>query len=85
MGLPSPWVRHLKPQDIKNFEASVRNSTVALGRLKDLLQEKKKQLDDSECSEAQYEFPSWRELQAHRNGRRSELKFILDLLTFLDP
>lgn len=87
MGLPSLWVAHLPPQDtegLKSFEATIRGSTTALGRLQTLLQERNQTLMDVEASEKNYSDASWSHKQAHRNGRRQELKFITDLLSFLD-
>ena len=87
MGLPAPWIRHLPPQDtdsIKRFEAGIRNSTLALGRLQEILKEELGQIDRSESSESQFEIPNWDYLQAYRNGDRSRIRKLLSLLSFMD-
>ena len=86
MGLPAPWVRHLPAQDtdhIKQFEAAVRNSTVALGRLQDLLKEELEQIERSESSDTQFDTPNWDYHQAYRNGDRSRIRKLLYLLSFM--
>jgi len=87
VGLPAPWIRHLPPQDtehIKRFEAGIRNSTLALGRLREILEEELEQIDRSESSESQFEIPNWDYLQAYRNGDRSRIRKLLNLLSFMD-
>ncbi len=85
MGLPTPWIRHLSQQDrdaVKNFEGAVRNSTVALDRLRTILQEDLESLDRAETSDKQFEDPNWSHKQAFCNGQRSKLRSLLTLLTF---
>ena len=87
MGLPAPWVRHLPAQDtdrIKSFEDGIRNSTLALGRLRDILKEELEQIDRSESSESQFDIPNWDYLQAYRNGDRSRIRKLLNLFSFMD-
>lgn len=84
MGLPTVWIRHL-PQgrlENKDFEAAVRNSTIALGRLREILQEEINSLDKSETSDSQFSDPNWSHKQAYRNGQRSKLRYILSILEF---
>lgn len=85
MGLPLPWIKHLSNQDSErrdNFEAAVRNSTIALGRLRELLQESLEGLNNKEFTDKQFEDPNWSHKQAYWNGQRSAFKQILNLLTF---
>jgi hypothetical protein len=87
VGLPTPWIRHLSHQDKDtktNFEAAIRNSTVALSRLRQIIQEDLDSLDRAETSENQFEDPNWSHKQAYWNGQRSKLLSYLSLLN-IDP
>lgn len=83
MPLQSVWVKHLDQQDrvsINSFEQGLRNS-VALPRLKDILQEMITQLEGQEVSESQFEFSSWAYLEAFRLGKKHTLKRLFDLVS----
>lgn len=85
MGLPAPWIRHLSKSDQEhkeNFEAAIRNSTIALGRLREIIQDELDQLDRAEASEKQFDQPNWSHKLAYWNGQRSKLRSFLSLLTF---
>lgn len=83
MGLPLPWVRHLKDQDSKNrLEQAVRGSVTALARLHDLLEEQELTLNNQEASISDFEDPNWSHKQAFRNGQKNQLKEIKKLLAF---
>lgn len=83
MGLPAPWVRHLKDSEAKNkLEQSVLASSTALSRLYDLLEESERVLDTEETTVADYESPSWPYKQAFRNGQRAKIRELKQLLTF---
>ena len=85
MGLPTPWIRHLSQADQvtkDNFEAAIRNSTVALGRLREILTEEIDSIDRAELSEKQFETPNWDYKQAFWSGQRSKLVSLLSLLNF---
>lgn len=79
------WTQHLKDQDKKdNFEQALRNDTLVLGRLQEILDIKIEELESQETKLEDYENPSWAAKQAHRNGYKAGLKFVEDLLSFLD-
>lgn len=65
-----------------NLEKTLRNSTIAFTKLLDILEDRKRQLNTSEEKD-DYMSPSWSHKQAHRHGRREELQFTIDLLTFI--
>lgn len=73
------WFKHLKGNDQKDFEVTLRNSTLVLGRLREILQEDLRGLEKVEMSESSYENPSWAYNQAHINGRKAELTKLLQL------
>lgn len=79
------WTRHLKdPKKKKDFEQYLRNDTLVLGRLQEILKERYKDLEYSEERDSDYDSPSWAYKQAHRNGYKTALNFVNDLLKFLD-
>lgn len=83
--LPTPWIRHLKDQSKKEeFEQAVRASSTALNRLYDLVTEKEADIYNHETSAVvDFNDPSWAFKQAFRNGQKSSLKEIRQLLEFI--
>lgn len=78
------WTNGVKdPDEKKNLEASIRGSSIALLRLKALAEGKLKGILNTESGLHQYENSAWSHFQAHQNGRKQELKDILELLAFL--
>jgi hypothetical protein len=81
--LATVWTAHVKEADKKkSFEDAVRNSTVALGRLKEILLEEDKALSNSSLKSPTGD-PSWAFTQAHISGERNRIKKILDLISFI--
>jgi len=85
MTLSIEWTKHLQNDTAakEQLELAVRNSTVAINRLLEILEEKKKNLDKSETSIFEYENPSWGYKQAHVNGKKASLDEIITLLQFI--
>jgi hypothetical protein len=80
--LATAWTKAAKdPEKRKALEDAIRNSTTALGRLKDILIEEDKVLSNSQIA-APDKDPSWALNQAHISGERLRIKKILDLLSF---
>lgn len=77
------WFRGLPEEKKEGFELALRNSSLALGRLYDLLDEWERDLDSAEAKLDDYDNPSWSHKQAHRNGDRSRIRKLRDLLGFL--
>lgn len=78
------WTKGIREADKKQaFEDAVRNSTTALGRLYDILSEREEELLRAECNVSDYDTPNWATRQAHRNGERSQIRKLRDLLAFL--
>ena len=83
MGLPTPWVRHLKDQDHKDkFEQAVRASVTALSRLHDLLEETERDILNQETTTEDFN-GDWAFKQAFRNGRKAQIKELKQLLSFI--
>jgi hypothetical protein len=83
MPLSTEWIK-TTPQDRRaGFEEAVRNSVTALGRLYELLDEWEEELNRAETKLADFESPNWAVKQAYRNGDRSRIRKLRDLLSFL--
>ena len=81
--LATVWTSHIKDSEKKKgFEETVRNSTVALGRLKEILIEEDKALSNASLKSPNGD-PSWAFTQAHISGERNRIKKLLDLLSFM--
>lgn len=79
------WSQHLKdPEKKEEFEKLLRNSTVSLGRLRDIVRELQTGLLQTERSNKVYESPNWTYLQAHTNGMLQAYGNIDRLLSFID-
>jgi len=67
MSLSIEWTKHISdPKAKKDFEAAVRNSTLALGRLSDILKERESEA--MKVKPRDYDNPSWAYKQADDNG-----------------
>jgi hypothetical protein len=83
MGLPINWLSHL-PKGSKErvtLEATIRASTPALGRLKDIILTV---LEQHENASEDFTIPAWAEKQAYTLGQIKAYKNILKLLSFMD-
>jgi len=78
------WTKHLgKPEEKERFEKVLRNSTIVLSRLLEILEEEENLLDNQETSPSQFDNPSWAHKQAFRLGEKSRIKKLKDLLGFI--
>lgn len=80
MALSVIWTRHLPKKDKESFEKTVRGSVTALSRLKTILEEEYEAILKEEQSPSDFSDASWSHKQAFRNGEKSRLKKIKDLL-----
>ncbi len=81
--LSTAWTKHLKDQERKSsLEGAIRNSSAALTRLRDLLQEEDAALSNNQITQPDND-ASWAYRQAHISGERSRIRKVLDLLSFL--
>jgi hypothetical protein len=79
------WVEHIKEMDLRqDFEASVRNDTTVLSRLREILVEMEKSLDKVELSPTQFDNPNWQYKVAFDRGDRSRINKVIELLSFLE-
>lgn len=70
-------------EEYKKFLNSM-SSNKCLVRLKDMVIKKRLSLESSERNPEIYRDNSWAYLQAHNNGARQSLKYIEDLLSFVE-
>lgn len=76
------WTKHKRdPKEKQDLEAAIRNSTVALTRLQEIIDEHIEAVHTAERSSQQYDNASWSHLQAHRNG---ELEALYNLRKLTD-
>lgn len=77
------WSSHLTGDRQTNFVDHLKGSTTVLERLRQLIDEELESLLSSEETEEDFLSPAWAEKQAFRNGKRSGLKRIRKLLSFI--
>lgn len=83
--LSTEWIKHLKSSDDRqDFESLVRNSTQVLGRLRDILHQHLRSIDNSETNPEQFQDPAWSWHAAYNMGQRAVYKDLLRLLEFMD-
>lgn len=81
--LDSRWTRHKhSPEERKDFETIVRNSTLLLTRLKEIFEEREREVNEKAFTEKDFEDPNWSHKHAARLGRLGELKALKDLIPF---
>jgi hypothetical protein len=77
------WLKGIPEDKRASFEEVLRNSSQALSRLYDMLSEREEELTRQESNIGDYDTPNWAVRQAHRNGERSQIRKLKDLLSFL--
>lgn len=82
IGLSSAWIKHLPQDKQKDFESLVRNSTQLLTRLKQIIEERERELNNSSYSLDDFKDPNWSHKQAYRNGGFAELKRLKEIIPF---
>lgn len=78
------WGRHIQDKAKREeFEKYLLNTQTAFRRLKDLLEEFEKEVDNTEFSITDFDSPAWAAKQAFRNGQRSSIRKVKELLNFV--
>lgn len=78
------WTAHLQdPERREEFRKLLNNSTTVFSRLLQILEEEERNIERKENSPDDFSDPSWSHKQAFRNGDRSRLQRIKDLLSFV--
>jgi len=83
MSLDSRWLRNVEPDKKAKFEQALRNDTLVLGRLLEILEEEYANFQGQEENESQFDNPNWQFKIAYRAGLRAQLKRVMTLLNFL--
>ena len=83
MSLDSRWLRNVEPDKKAKFEQALRNDTLVLGRLLEILEEEYANSQGQEENESQFDNPNWQFKVAYRAGLRAQLKRVVTLLSFL--
>lgn len=76
------WLRNVPEDKHESYEQAIRASTIIVRRLKEILRDWEDDLDRADVKINDYDTPSWSFKQAHRNGDRSRIRKLRDLLTF---
>lgn len=82
--IPIQWTSNLQnnPEAKEAFEALLKNNTSILERLKTILAQRDKELEQYTFTLSSYIESGWPYTQAHINGRRAMIQEINKLLTF---
>lgn len=83
MSLDSRWLKNVEPDRKAKFEQALRNDTLVLGRLLEILEEEYITAERQEENETQFDNPNWQFKIAYRAGLRAQLKRVMTLLNFL--
>lgn len=84
--LPIAWYTGCRtPEEKKEREEHIRNSTFLLGLFYKILQEKYTLIERKGFKEEDYAESGWVTLQAFRNGKLAQLDELGDLFAFLNP
>lgn len=82
-GLPLVWLKSLKTDKEKeDFELVLRNSTMVVDRLIEIVDEWDAELTSKDLSETDFDTPNWEVKQAARIGDRRRIKKLRDLFSF---
>jgi hypothetical protein len=76
------WTQHLSndAKGKKELEETIKRSSIALGRLKDIVIDNINTIDKIELTLSNYDNPNWSYKQAFLNGKRASYQEILNLL-----
>lgn len=82
-GIPLEWLKSLHTdKERQDFEEVLRNSTMVVDRLIELLDEWDADLTNKDLREADFDTPNWEVKQAARIGDRRRIKKLRDLFSF---
>lgn len=76
------WVSNLPKDKQEDFKALLRNSTMIFRRLKEILDDEEDTLIRQESSINDFDDSNWYCKQAFRNGDRSRIRKLRDLINF---
>jgi hypothetical protein len=81
--LSTEWTKHLKDEKAReDFAKLLLNSTISLGRLREILEERLEALQNAKLKTDHYDVANWAYMQADSIGAERTLKKIIELLEF---
>lgn len=83
IGIPTVWFQDLSEDHKKSFEDTLRNSTLVLTKLRQILISRLESIDSSELREDFYELPNLAERLAYNRGQKRNIQDQLNLLAFI--
>lgn len=81
--MKTEWFRGTPVDRREGLEQAIRHSTVALGRLYEILDLWEQDLNSAETRLEDFDTPNWEVRQAFRNGDRARIRKLRDLMSFL--
>jgi hypothetical protein len=76
------WTRHIRdPVKKADFEKVIRNSSLLLSRLKEILEEEKRSLDSQDASLESFSDPNWPYKQAFNLGQKARIEKLISLIS----
>lgn len=85
MTVPTIWTQNLPPDKREAFENHLRNNTVLIDQLLNILRSKGASMTSKEATLDDFKDPNWAYKQAYRNGYKTAIKSVINLFNFLDP
>ncbi len=82
MGIPSVWFKGLEDDKKKDFEAYLRNSTVLVDKLIEIIYDHIETLDRKQTQEDFYKDPELFARLCYLNGQLSAFNKVIDLFHF---
>lgn len=77
------WFYGVEEKDRPDVEAAIRNSAVLLRQLNLIVERWDTEINSQEVKISDYDTPSWAARQAHRNGEKSRIRKLRDLISFI--
>lgn len=77
------WFNHLPPEKQEEFKKLVINSQLVFTRLLQIVEDDERAMLREETTLKDFDSPNWAYKQAFRNGDRSRLRKMKDLLNFV--
>jgi hypothetical protein len=82
--LPLAWSKGLNQKDMEALEYVLRNNTILIPKLLEVISEFEAEENRSETTLSDYDSPSWSHKQADRNGARRAYKRIKSLFSYMN-
>ena len=80
--VPINWVKGIKEEDKKDYVDSLKSS-MALHKLKEMIDEREKEILNSSINVDTFDSPNWDYKQAYTNGQLQDLRWFKRLLDFI--